>query len=322
MKKIITFALVVISLLVLSSCMVGGDDNGDGVFDVGSSDRLTVKFVIDGESKTLKVKAGERIEYPTPPEKENYVFAGWFYDEEGTEPAYLGSSLSDSVTLYACYTYDYQAAVNKISLSYIKAAVGVEVIHHKSSFGFGSSSHKISGSGVIFDEDDKYYYALTNCHVVENEAGYNTREYFVVDCFGTRYDAAVIDMDENFDLAVLAFVKGEEELVTLDFADKAGEIHDVVIAIGAPGGLDNNITFGKITRIESMEEGAVGYLGFPVVWHDAPMDHGSSGGVLLNAEFKIVGINYAVGTSPSGSEFICGLAVPLDKVVEFVNRIK
>lgn len=324
MKKIVTLFALAFSVILLSSCEVSVGDSGKGLFDApgGYYSEISVKFVIDGDSTTKKFSSDEKIVYPDVPEKENYIFSGWFYDEDGKEPAYLGTNMSDDITLYACYTYDYAVALNSISLEYIKAAVGIEVVHTKTSFGFTGSSNKVNGSGVIFDEDDRYYYVLTNCHVAEAEEGYNSRKYSVIDCYGNSHTASLLALGEDYDLAVLTFAKGNTELLALRFADEAGVVGDNVVAIGTPGGIDNNITFGKITRIKALEEGAVGYLAFDVVWHDAPMDHGSSGGVLLNDEFKIVGINYAVGTSSGGAEFVCGLSVPYEKVIEFVNSIK
>ncbi len=336
MKKIFIFLALSISLLVFSSCefvpdtgagngLLGGlstpgntDNSGSGT----SEKSITVEFVIDGVKETKSFDVGEKIAYPTPPEKDNYIFSGWFYDEAGENPAYLGTSLSDKVTLYACYTFDYREALNKISSEYIKACVGIEVIHAKTTFGVPTDTHKVTGSGVIFEEKDGIYYVLTNCHVTRNVSGFNSREYSVIDCFGNSRTATVLAQNAEYDLALLAVKKENVALATLSFSDTTSKLGDVVIAVGSPGGLDNNITFGNVNEIERQETSAVGYLDFPVIWHDAPMDHGSSGGVLMNDRFQIVGINYAVGTSASTGDFICGLAVPCDKVLEFINANK
>ena len=336
MKKIFVFLALSISLLVFSSCQLFSDpdiENGllGGLGNPGNNDNrdgwtsgktITVEFVIDGVKETKSFGVGEKIEYPTPPEKENYIFSGWYYDEAGEKPAYLGTSLSDKVTLYALYTFNYREALNKVSTDYIKACVGIEVIHQKTSFGVPTDSHKVTGSGVIFEEKDGTYYLLTNCHVTRTVSGYNKRIYSVVDCFGNSRDATLIAQSAEYDLALLSVRKETVALATLSFADSEAEAGDIVIAVGSPGGLDNNITFGNVNEIESQDSSAVGYLAFPVIWHSAPMDHGSSGGVLMNDKFEIIGINYAVGTSASTGDFICGLAVPCAKVLEFVSSNK
>lgn len=329
MKKAVILIAFLVSVLVLSSCsFVPGDGSGlsNDNLSGDSSDQstlsggaITVDFIIDGVKETKSFAKGEKIEYPTPPEKENFVFSGWYFDEQGKEPAYLGSSLADKLTLYAVYTYDYREAINKVSLEYIKACVGIEVLHKKTSFGVPTSTHKVTGSGVIFDESDGLYYVLTNCHVIENVSGYGSREYSVVDCYGNSRSAKLIAKNSASDLALLSIAKENVALGTLSFADSDSKIGDIVIAVGSPGGLDNNVTFGEIKEIDSLNQGDIGYLSFPVIWHDAPMDHGSSGGVLMNGSFEIVGINYAVGTSQSTNKFVCGLAVPRSKVLEFIN---
>ena len=53
--------------------------------------------------------------------------------------------------------------------------------------------------------------------------------------------------------------------------------------------------------------------------HTAPLDHGSSGGALINYELKLVGINYAMGNS-EGADMEFGLAIPLDKVIAFLEK--
>lgn len=314
MKKITLFLPLLVSLLVLSSCLY--------VPNVSTSDpnvrkeQKTVTFVIDGQTETRTYSDGATISYPEVPKKENYIFDGWYYDEEGESPAYLGSSAASKITLYACYKYDYEEAINSVSSRYIKGTVGIEVMHHKF---MSASSNRVSGSGVIFDSDDNYYYILTNNHVVEEITGYTSREYSVIDCYGNKHEATVLATKPSADLAIMSIAKTTPELFVIDFAEQSAEIGEIVIAVGSPGGIDNNVTFGKVTRFEKLGSDAVGYLDFNVIWHDAPVDHGSSGGVLLNSSFEIVGINYAVGTTADGSTFVCGLAVPLSEVLTFVN---
>ena len=323
MKKTLLLLALLISALLMSSCMADQTANdNDGVLPITETKTREITFVIDGESQTETFDIDEEIVYPTLPEKENYIFDGWYYDEEGTRPAALGSSLSSKLTLYAHWRYDYETAINSIFDSYIKATVSVKVEHKKvSGFGFVTASQKVSGSGVIFREDEHYYYLFTNDHVTEEMSGYNARYLYVYDCYGNEYDAAIVASSSQHDLAVLKVAKGEEELEVLPLADKEAEVDDLVIAIGTPDGLENSVTFGKVTKVANLSgDTSAGNLGFPVIWHDAPMDHGSSGGVLLNDKFEIVGINYAVGTAPSDGKFLCGLAVGIEKINEFLSK--
>lgn len=318
MKRIIALVSLIFSLLILSSCDDSFAPDSGGAF--GKKENVTVKFVIDGETTEKTFADGNLFVYPEVPEKEHYRFAGWFFDKEGKKPAYLGSSVNSEVTLYAVYEFDFESVVNEVSQNLIKATVGIEVNHHKMSFGFNTSTKKISGSGVIFKEENGAYFVLSNHHVVERIDGYSSVEYKVVDCFGTSHAATLVSSSEEYDLSLLRFAKGESELCAIGFSESAPEVGSAVIAVGTPSGLDNNLTLGNITRIESLKPEDIGYRPFDVIWHDAPIDHGSSGGVLIGEDLRIIGINYAVGTSPSSDKFICGLAVPTEKVLEFLQN--
>lgn len=326
-KTASSIALLAALTLILTSCLYStpsgqGGQVTDQPPSITETKTREVTFVIDGESQTKTFDADEEIVYPSVPEKENYIFSGWYYDKEGKRPAALGSSNASSVTLYALWNYDYESAINSIFGTYIKAALSIEINHKKTSgFGFVTAAQKVSGSGVIFREDASYYYAFTNAHVTERLTGYNVMDISVFDCYGTEHSAAIVTSASEYDLAILKISKGEEPLEVLPLAEKSAAVDDVVIAIGTPEGLENSVTFGNVTKIaELSDDAAAGNLGFPVIWHDAPMDHGSSGGVLLNSNFEIVGINYAVGTKPENGEFLCGLAVDVEQINEFLAK--
>ncbi len=313
MKRFLVLVFTMLSLILLSSCEVGG---AVGLLD--SQKEITVNFVIGSETVKKTFASREEISYPDVPEVEYKIFAGWYYDKEGERPAYLGTTTDSEITLYAHYTFDYESAINDISTKYIKAAVGIKTTHPSLS----SSQKVVMGSGVIFKEFANQYYVLTNYHVIKNNGVYSGAEYKVIDCYGTSYSAHLVASNAEYDLALLSFVKGEMSLCAIELSENAADVSDTVISIGTPSGLENNVTFGSITKIEELDqsESSVARLPFAVIWHDAPVDHGSSGGVLLGEDLKIVGINYAVGTAPTSGEFICGLAVPLERVLEFLEN--
>lgn len=59
---------------------------------------------------------------------------------------------------------------------------------------------------------------------------------------------------------------------------------------------------------------------FDVIRHSAPLNQGSSGGVLLDKDYKICGINYAAAVVEDSTEFVSGYAVPVLKVKEFLTQ--
>jgi len=99
-------------------------------------------------------------------------------------------------------------------------------------------------------------------------------------------------------------------------------VGEEMIALGSPSGQLNAITLGKVLKysvitIVSADAEKSNVL-FPVIWHTAPMDNGSSGGVIVNHELEIIGVNYAAASK--NGEFVNGLAVPVTKVLEFLDK--
>ena len=103
---------------------------------------------------------------------------------------------------------------------------------------------------------------------------------------------------------------------------------DSVVAIGQPIGIINAVTEGKVEKYITVsiptENGNinenVSNVKFNVIRHSAPLNSGSSGGVLLNKDYKICGINYAAALVEDDTEFVTGYAVPVKKVLEFLTN--
>lgn len=146
-----------------------------------------------------------------------------------------------------------------------------------------------SGSGFIFMEDESYYYAITNYHVVDPD-GYNVD--YEVKAYGDDHftTATLLAIDENLDLAVLRFLKiGRESAEIIDIFERLyysftpGEL---VLAVGNPYDLNNNVTFGEFRSMESIEN-----VGFEVIYHNAAINEGSSGGALVDVDGYLIGVN-------------------------------
>ncbi|MBN2503711.1 MAG: trypsin-like peptidase domain-containing protein [Bacilli bacterium] len=145
------------------------------------------------------------------------------------------------------------------------------------------------GSGVIFMEDELYYYALTNEHVIDDE-GYFAR-YEVKTFSDTAFvSASVVASDAELDLAVIKFDKGSrEEIHLIDYDTRAytsfrsGEL---VLAVGNPLSLENNVTFGEFINMEAIEDYA-----YMIIYHNATINEGSSGGALVDIDANLIGLN-------------------------------
>jgi S1-C subfamily serine protease len=165
------------------------------------------------------------------------------------------------------------------------------------------------GSGVIVDPSG---YIVTNNHVVD---GVTTAEIQFSD--GRRGSASVVGIDDLTDIAVL---KTEmKDLVALEWGDSDElQVGDLVWAIGSPFGLQKSVTFGILSAKERR-----GITGSRVVQEflqtDAAVNPGNSGGPLVNAEGKVVGINTAIiGPSYQGISF----AVPSELAQSSYEQIR
>lgn len=188
---------------------------------------------------------------------------------------------------------------NDLNLTQISTAsrllaefVGPSVVNVRTNRGRGQGQ----GSGVIVDPDG---YIVTNYHVVY---GVDTAEVQLSD--GRRGSASVIGRDELVDVAVL---KTElTNLVAAEWGDSDNlAVGEMVWALGSPFGLQKSITFGIVSAkerhgINSPQSNI--YQEF--LQTDAAVNPGNSGGPLVNAEGRVVGINTAIiGETYQGISF-------------------
>ena len=61
---------------------------------------------------------------------------------------------------------------------------------------------------------------------------------------------------------------------------------EIVLAIGNPSSLENNVTFGEFKSMQNLED-----VSFRVIYHDASISNGSSGGALVDIDGNLLGIN-------------------------------
>lgn len=165
------------------------------------------------------------------------------------------------------------------------------------------------GTAFIFDETDDHYYVLTNEHVVRDALSVQ-----LIDYHHQSHVATIVSGSPHvsYDLAILKFEKADE-LAVLSLASSS-YIGQSVEAIGYPNTV-LTVTSGVIIAIESIDH----TITFPVIQHDAEIDHGSSGGALVNAHDQIVGINFAI--YHDGEDYQISYAVPVERLKEYLLTI-
>ncbi|NIA25093.1 MAG: PDZ domain-containing protein [Gammaproteobacteria bacterium] len=170
-----------------------------------------------------------------------------------------------------------------------------------------------SGSGVVYTADG---FILTNNHVLK-DAGFVR----AVLSDGRIYQATVVGTDPVTDLAVISI--DAPDLTPLQLANPSSyHIGDLAIAIGNPLGLHGgpSVTSGIISAIDRRLQVTADETLFGLLQTDAPITRGSSGGALLDANGRLVGITTAIGLSDVGAEGL-GFAVPVGIVQGVANDL-
>jgi serine protease Do len=166
------------------------------------------------------------------------------------------------------------------------------------------------GSGVILDH--KNGYVVTNEHVISG-----ADKVTVVLADGRKLLAEWVRSDRMTDLAVIKIAPDKLLDIPLGDSDEM-EVGDLVLAVGSPIKLPQTVTFGMISakgRITGRTERYQNYL-----QTDAAINHGNSGGPLINMAGQVIGINVAI-VSTSGTNAGLGLAIPSNMVKRVYRQL-
>ena len=166
---------------------------------------------------------------------------------------------------------------------------------------------------------------MTNCHVAKKNSSYDNQKFTIEDYQGKTYEGylyknpnkSVSAIAASYDLACLYFKPSSTNVKNLSIVSNNPVSNDDVISLGAPKSQSNSITYGniydyrKVTLSETSK--ALSNVTFEVIYHNAFINNGSSGGPLLDANLSVVGVNYA------GNSSGIGYAIPAEKVKEFLK---
>lgn len=200
------------------------------------------------------------------------------------------------------------AAVNPAAVA-LKTVPSIVTVTITDSEDAGSGS----GSGVVITEDG---YIATNEHVVNGGA-----KYFVTFEDGRVYEAELVGDDALTDLAVLKIEADDVTPIELGSSELLS-LGDPAVAVGNPLGQRGgaSISVGIISAFDRQVDFADGSSLFGMIQTDAAINNGSSGGALVDAEGRLIGITSAIGVSTSGPEGI-GYAIPVELVQRITDEI-
>ena len=172
------------------------------------------------------------------------------------------------------------------------------------------------GSGFVIDKDG---HVVTNNHVVQG-----ADEVSISFTNRDRVRAKVVGVDPATDLAVLKIDVGSRALTPLPLGNSSAVgVGDPVVAIGNPFGLQRTVTAGIVSALGRplSEPGGVRLDG--LIQTDAALNAGNSGGPLLDAAGRVIGVNTAIltGNSIERGNVGIGFAVPVDTVKEVTGDL-
>jgi S1-C subfamily serine protease len=181
---------------------------------------------------------------------------------------------------------------------------------------FGTTqTQRALGSGFVID---KAGHIVTNYHVVRGanaiQVSFSNNEHF---------KARVVGVDPSTDSAVLQVQVKSRALKSLPLGNSESvRVGDQVIAIGNPFGLDRSVTSGIVSavqrRIEAPNQLSISH----VIQTDAALNHGNSGGPLLNAQGQVIGVNAQIETGGQSEGNVgIGFAIPINTVKDVVAEL-
>ena len=214
-------------------------------------------------------------------------------------------------------------AANKI----LPSIVGIKIeytVNTTSIFGRGgTTTATASGSGIIISEDG---YILTNNHVVSSSSSESSSYYQIseatkvsVTLFDdeTEYEAKIVGQDEQTDLAVIKIEK--TGLTKAEFADSDDvKVGEFAMAVGNPVNMTSTVTTGIVSAVNRKITDSDGKT-YTCIQTDAAINSGNSGGALVNAQGKVIGIN-TLKLSGSGIEGI-GFAIPINSTTDITSQL-
>lgn len=169
------------------------------------------------------------------------------------------------------------------------------------------------GSGFVYDSSG---HVVTNDHVVDGASSIKVQ---FPD--GSSYPASLVGTDASTDLAVIRVDAPASKLHALTLGDSSQlSVGDPVVAIGSPFGLEETVTSGIVSALHREMTSPNGFAIANSIQTDAAINHGNSGGPLLDSNGHVIGVNTQIKSDSGGNEGV-GFAVPSQTIKSVVSQI-
>jgi S1-C subfamily serine protease len=186
----------------------------------------------------------------------------------------------------------------------------------------GSGNQAALGSGFVLDGQGDI---ATNAHVVTTGQGARIKkaaQVYVEFADGNRVPAHIVGDDPNSDIALLRVPAAGLKLRPLPLGSSAGlVVGEPVAAIGSPFGEQQSLSVGVISALDRSITSLTSFDINNAIQTDAAINHGNSGGPLIDARGRVIGINSQIKSTGGGGEGV-GFAVPVDTVRRSIGQLR
>ncbi len=187
----------------------------------------------------------------------------------------------------------------------------------------GDTRGSTQGSGFVVSDDG---HVLTNAHVITNVGGGDpvrgARRLYVEFQDLDRVPAEIVGWDLFNDVGVIRIDPKAHALAPLPLGDSARvAVGEPVAAIGSPFGNQNSLAVGVVSATgRSIPSLTSGYAIADAIQIDAPINRGNSGGPLLDARGRVIGINAQINSTSGEAEGV-GFAVPINSARRSLEQL-
>jgi putative serine protease PepD len=178
---------------------------------------------------------------------------------------------------------------------------------------FGRQQQRSQGSGFVIDSKG---HIVTNEHVVDGATSVSVRFWN-----DNTYKASVVGSDQSTDLAVIKVNAPQSALYPLTLGNSDSlQVGDTTVAIGSPFGLEETLTSGIVSALHRQMDAPNNFTINDSIQTDAAINHGNSGGPLLNSRGEVIGVNSQIRSDSGGSDGV-GFAIPSNTVRSIADTL-
>jgi putative serine protease PepD len=207
-------------------------------------------------------------------------------------------------------------SVGQIAKSATPAVVEIDATQAASDSPFpggAQSGGSALGTGFVYDAKGDI---VTNEHVVSGATSVSVKFQD-----GSTYKGTVVGTDPSSDLAVVHVNAPASKLAPLSLADSSAvAVGDGVVAIGNPFGLDGTVTTGIVSALNREISAPDGTPIEGAIQTDAAINHGNSGGPLLDLQGRVIGVTSQIQSDSGGNDGV-GFAVPANTVRSIASQL-